>query len=577
MQLTAKSIGPFLYAWHKNRQKARTDLLYLCNEVLGFRDVSQAVHGPILDAMQKFPGWREDHKTVDDFLAAMNGKVLGVPLCEVKNLEGQRKNLILFPRGHLKSSVATVAHSVQWILNYPNIRILVTTATEDLARDFLLGIKAAFTANETMKALFPEYCSEGELGSGERFTIRCRNDQRKEYGQGGKEPTVRTSTVGSAITGYHGDVQKSDDLVEKQNSSTPRGIGDVIYHFGNMGPLLETYSTAEGPRKGWIDLIGTPWDFSDLYSVIQEGEAKASPEARTWNLVKRSAAPNWPAGPYLWPERVDYAALKEIEDDPTKGPSHLAAQYLMNPIVSGQGLIDDVKQIVFTPRKLIDEIVPRLSLYAALDLAGMDPDARGNDNDYTALSVGGFNRDGRLYIPYILHGRPTTEEVIEWIFQVFERYPLIIKLKMEKEAHLRVLLPFLKKEMARRNKYLPIDPQPRNNQQSKNDKNRGLRPWFVSGDIRFADDLPCRTHLVTEVKGFPKYKHNDILDTLHDIMFEGREVVNGVLGREKTEQERAEINYLANPTPLKAMSIRMENIFGQYRDENPEVNAFTGF
>lgn len=576
---------------------ARTDLLFLCNEVLGFRDVSQAVHGPIIDAAQKFPGWVEYHKTVDDFIAAINGKLMGHPICEMKDLPrleievdipndriivtgiDGRKTIILFPRGHLKSSVLTVAHSVQWILNYPNVRILITTATEDLARDFLMAIKSAFISNETMKALFPEYCSEGELGSGERFTIRCRNDGDKRYGQGGKEPTVRTSTVGSAITGYHGDVQICDDMVEKQNSSTPRGIGDVIYHFGNMGPLLETYATESGPKRGWVYVVGTPWDFSDLYSVIQDGEAKLPPERSTWNIVKRSAAPNWPKGPFLWPERVDYKAMKEIEDDPTKGPAHLAAQYLMNPIVAGQGLIEDISQVIFTPDKLMQEIAPRLSLYAALDLSGMDPESKGTDNDYTCLTVGGFNRDGRLYIPHILHGRPTVDEVIEWIFSVFAKFPGIIKLKMEKEAHLRVLLPFLRKEMARRNKFLSIDPQPRNNQQSKKDKIRGLRSWFMGGDIRFSDALPCRTHLLQEIKGFPKYRHDDILDTLCDIMFEGRDINLGVMGREKTEIEKAEINYLANPTPLKAMAMRMEHIFGpNTRDsEKEDHNSFTGW
>ena len=269
MQLDSKTIGPFLYSWHKRRQMARTDLLWLCNHVLGFRDVSTEVHGPILDAMQKFPGWDETHKTVDEFQQAMGGKFFGGPKQPFDLLEGSRKNLILFPRGHLKSTVATVAHSVQWILNYPNVRILVTTATEDLARDFLLGIKSAFTNNETLRFLFPEYCTQGELGSGERFTIPCRNDSNKSFGQGGKEPTIRTSTVGSAITGYHGDVQKTDDPVEKQNSSTPRGIEDVKWHFGNMYPLLETYANPSGdPLAGWVDLIGTPWDFSDLYQTI---------------------------------------------------------------------------------------------------------------------------------------------------------------------------------------------------------------------------------------------------------------------------------------------------------------------
>src|SRR5580704_3916880 len=41
---------------HLLRQVYRTDLLALCTEVLGYKDVSREVHGPILDALQKFPG-----------------------------------------------------------------------------------------------------------------------------------------------------------------------------------------------------------------------------------------------------------------------------------------------------------------------------------------------------------------------------------------------------------------------------------------------------------------------------------------------------------------------------------------
>ena len=160
---------------------------------------------------------------------------------------------------------------------------------------------------------------------------------------------------------------------------------------------------------------------------------------------------------------------------------------------------------------------------------------------------------------------------------MFERFPNLIKLKMEKEAHLRVLLPFLKKEMARRNKYLPIDPQPRNNQQSKKDKIRGLRPWFVSGDLRFADDLPCRTSLITEIKGFPKYRHDDILDTLCDIMHEGRDINTAVMGREKTELEKQQVNYLANPTSLKAMAMKFDQLFHNVTEDDSKHNPWTGW
>ena len=56
----------------------------------------------------------------------------------------------------------------------------------------------------------------------------------RSLGPGGKDATVRGSTVGSAITGYHGDVQKSDDMVEKINAYTQGGIYSVVYQFCTM-------------------------------------------------------------------------------------------------------------------------------------------------------------------------------------------------------------------------------------------------------------------------------------------------------------------------------------------------------
>ena len=102
----------------------------------------------------------------------------------------------------------------------------------------------------------------------------------------------------------------------------------------------------------------------------------------------------------------------------------------MNPIVAGQGLIDDVKQLIwdFAGEAHGPIIAPRMSLYAALDVAGME-DVKGHDSDFTVLTVGGF-ANARLYVPFMLYGRPPVEEVIEWIFRVFDMYPGIVKLQI---------------------------------------------------------------------------------------------------------------------------------------------------
>jgi predicted phage terminase large subunit-like protein len=209
-----------------------------------------------------------------------------------------------------------------------------------------------------------------------------------------------------------------------------------------------------------------------------------------------------------------------------------------------------------------------MSLYAALDVAGME-DVKGKNSDYTVLTVGGF-ANARLYIPFMLYGRPTVEEVIEWIFQVFDRFPNIVKLKIQKQALERVLLSNLRREMSRRGRFLPLDAQPANNQQSKQNKIRGLRPWFVGGNIRFSDSLPYRTAIETEIKGFPRYSHDDILDTISELMIEGRGVNSGVLSSRMDEMQP--------PTALRdPISLLLAE---HYQDESefyPSIDRDTGF
>jgi predicted phage terminase large subunit-like protein len=584
MELTDATIGPYLKAWHEERHLARTDLVWLSNMILGYPDVSERVHGPILEALQKFPGANEFHKSVQDYADAMGGKVLWEPKCQMEHLppndgfEQSRDNLILFPRGHIKTTIVSVAHSIQWILNYPNVRILGTTATETLITSIVLEIRNHFILNEQLRQLFPELCPQArdskipEFGNLSGFTCPARDNNNKKLGPGGKEPTFLATTVGSAITGYHGDVQKTDDAVEKINSSSQTGIDDVIRHAGSMGDLLEKYNSDDPakPLNGWADMVGTPWDFSDLYQVRRNYHdaqiAKGLPAP--FNLILRSAAPNWPEGPFLWPERMGYIALKKIEDDPDKGPAQLAAQYLMNPIVAGQGLIDDVKQLIWTPEKVMDQLLPRMSLYAALDVAGME-DVKGHDSDFTVLTVGGF-ANARLYIPFMLYGRPPVEEVIEWIFRVFDMYPGIVKLKIQKQALERVLLSNLRREMSRRGRFLPIQAEPADNQQSKKSKIRGLRPWFQAGNLRFSDSLPYRTAIETEIKGFPKFRHDDILDTLTDLMHEGKNINSGVLTHRVEE-------YSVPSTFRDPISLLLAE---HYQDEDafyPKIDRDTGF
>lgn len=544
--------------------------------MLGYNDVQEKIHGRLIANLQQFKGGIDDFETKElpsikegDFAipgidALIQGYKPFVP--DFWSLTGPRQRLNMIPRGHLKTTVATVAHSIQWIINYPDVRILLFTHSDGKAKDFLGMIKNHFIQNATFRHLFPEHVPFGkeDFGNQEHFDTNAR---RKWID---KEHTMQFLTIDSAKAGGHFDVVKCDDVVDATNIITTDRIGSVKREFAALEPLVDKRDSADGGQRGWLDLLGTFYHYSDLNYETFEGESKKLNdrewaelqalsgverknreaeltkqdrvlELQAWSCSVESAAPNWPdpKGPYLWPERYGFKILNAIENDPTAGPSHLAAQYLMNPVPIGTGLVDDENEIIWTPRKILNELYARLALYVAVDLAGMDETAKNfSKNDFTAITLGGFGTDGHLYILESIHGRPTAEEVIKELFNIKARHPRIIQIKIEKEAHARVLLPFLKAEESRRDKRLPILALPRDNQIAKTQKLKGLQPWFKRGMIHIAEDLPCKAHAKNEIMRFPKYK-DDWLDTVHDLMATASGgITHEVMGDEQRDYSR---------------------------------------
>src|SRR5690348_9069010 len=158
--------------WKDARQKGRTNLLYLCQNILGYPDVSKEVHGRLCASLQRFKGGSET-------VAELPGGRLRFepgsykPYVDMWDLEGPRKTLILIPRGHLKTTVATIAHTIQWIINYPNIRILLSSGTGEQVRKFISEVKGHFQFNEMFRYFYPEFCPHGknvkEFGNQDSF------------------------------------------------------------------------------------------------------------------------------------------------------------------------------------------------------------------------------------------------------------------------------------------------------------------------------------------------------------------------------------------------------------------------
>lgn len=561
------------------RQKARTDLLYLCNSVLGYRDVSRDIHGPIIDRLQKFQGGIDKEQG--------DGRYFYIPAVVMPALKGSRRNLFLDPRGHLKTTLITIAHTVQWIINYPDVRILISTATGEQAINIMRAIKSHFQFNDAFRALFPEFCPPAaraaDFGSQDQFIIPCRRLKWL------KEPTVWTCSVGKVIAGVHPDVIKNSDLVDKENVKTPGAINAVISHFKFLNPLIERYNATEDyeASTGWNDVEGTRYDYGDLYGTLIKAnqEAVAAKRDPIWQVHLRGAFIDTACKQPLWPARFSVDELEKSRIE--MGDWDFSAQFMNKCIPATDGLCDP-KEVQFMPFEVIAAIMPRLRLHCTIDLAGMENTRSG---DWTVLTVGGFDRDGRLYVVEIRCGHYSPEEVIAHIFDLHRRYPALIDFKIEKEAHARVLLPFLKREMSKRNRYPAIYEIKRDTHTAKQHRIRGLRPWFKNGSIRFSDGIPLhvKQELMDEITQFPSQSygvHDDILDTLADLM---QDQEGGVTADVIADMEGPRIGdpkypdrFLGFDDSGKAMWLfdesRMDTNSGwMYPERQPMVKAPTGF
>lgn len=210
--------------------------------------VLERVHGPICEMFVH----KDDSKTIAE-------------------QDWKKERILLHPRGGLKSTIDCV-DVFQWILNFPQIRILFLTAADDLAVGFVDSLKGHFILREQDPSLanlfFPEYClAESQLGTADSFT--CPVWGRRLIKR--VEPTVLSGSITSTLSGYHFDVIKADDTVSNRNSENADQCAKVIKNFAINRKMLMPY--------GYIDKIGTRYADEDLYGdalekIVNVGEVK---------------------------------------------------------------------------------------------------------------------------------------------------------------------------------------------------------------------------------------------------------------------------------------------------------------
>lgn len=178
-------------------------------------------------------------------------------LAEYLEKSGKHK-LILIPRGHLKSSLVTVAWTIQQLLRNPDLRILIRNAVWDQSRRFLSQIQG-YLESSKLPLVFGKFTSTKTLWTREEIEIAQRAVRKAS-------PSIMTAGLETSLTGLHFDIIVDDDLVNDKNTSTKEQIQKVIDVYNDSFNLLD--------RGGTHVVIGTRWNVKDLYGHILNSDVK---------------------------------------------------------------------------------------------------------------------------------------------------------------------------------------------------------------------------------------------------------------------------------------------------------------
>lgn len=471
------------------RESAKNDLYTLSKGILGYKDVDPDVHGEACIRIVEEPKLRR---------------------------------LWLFARGHLKSTLFTVADSIRITLVDPvEARTLIVNEIERTAADFLTEIKNHWEQNALLRQLFPELVPKRLSGPG--ITWSGTEALLPVEGRIAKEPHWRALGVGGGVTGLHFHRIKCDDLIGFEAAHSPTVMQRTVNWNGNITSLLVDQNVDV------IDWIGTRWSRNDLYQqmMLAYGSKLA--------VYTRAAIEN---GQIIFPAKHTADEYQYLQDN---FPMIWFAQYENNPLAGGKqdlpaGNIKtyyfslDGQHVYYRLENGEDQVwhIDQLDKVLTADPNSGAPDAP----DTAAICVTGVSPKNEVFVLHSDSSRWTPTEFVDEIYKVAKRWR-IRRVGIEKAGQQNTQHYFEIKAKDEQY-YVQVEPlTPKN--RHKPERIRGnIQPILNSGRL-FC--LTGQTVLRTQIGEFPE-NTGDIVDEL-DALAYGPELWRTPMHTEQQEKNRA--------------------------------------
>lgn len=196
--------------------------------------------------------------------------------------------LINTPPEHAKSTTLTINYVTYRICQDPNIRILIISRTQDMAKKFLHAIKERLAENAAYAELQATFGPPGGFASGDTWAqtaIRVNGSDSGEHAY-----TVQAVGVGGQIYGTRADLAIMDDCVDHTNFQ--QFESQITWIQNQVG-------TRVADSGGQMILIGTRIESVDLYSEVLKDHYYVDGES-PWTYLTQPAVLEYADSPKDW-------------------------------------------------------------------------------------------------------------------------------------------------------------------------------------------------------------------------------------------------------------------------------------
>lgn len=422
-----------------------------------------------------------------------------------------RRLMVLTSRIFYKTSLLTKAGVLWFIINRPDVSILIMQASAQKATDVMNHI-SLLLHSERFAHYFPELVPDK--------TCRDNSEEIDVPTHPAHAPTISARGINSKVTGGHYDIHILDDIIDETIMESEIEMERAIRWFKGSAPLFTS------GEHGIRIVIGTRWSLNDLYQYVKDAGTH-----QVWELGcysdDRSGLMGFeiPHGQSLFPEQYPNKVLDVIRED-MNDSVFFSYQFLNIPIVPGLKRFTDEMIHYFNWVEYGKRIVIDGQPYSISDFdvsITVDPSLGAtSESDLFAVVVAGWSRRNAIgVILDVFADRLDPTDQAAKVFDTWKKWNSfgykVQHVGIERAGYQWALASWVKELQRQRDAYFwiqPLDP----GGQRKTKRIDSLQPYFKNGQIYVQRS---QGDLIKQLIGYqPKadgstgLKHDDIIDAL---------------------------------------------------------------